>query len=393
HQPALGERPLGVDLARTRACSPSPAQARPTPCACRPSATRRCAVAPSSSGNVKRKLCELLREAHAHAPLHVLPVQSQPYALAPLAHPLAPLAHAHAHPSRPSSAPAVPKSSCSPVSILGPPLKWRRRSASVESRDAQVPLSVPHTNDAPHALVPSIANLVRADAPKSAPPTGTAPPTAPPPPHSPPSPPYPHPPHRAPSSPPAPCPHSRLRCGRPRRSSPRAGSWRRRTAGWTPRSRGSVSFLGAGRGRVPWAGKVGCSPIPSFPISLPHRTRAPPSVHPPFSYSYLIIPLHPLPPSIPCLHSIRHSISRILHSTGTPFNLGQLSLILSLGITLYSYTSYIYCTVRTRRLLLLGTGRRGLMVCGLPHNGPTGQSLNMSAERHNFSGHCQPFYL
>ncbi|KAJ7252672.1 hypothetical protein C8J57DRAFT_1722859 [Mycena rebaudengoi] len=118
----------------------------------RDEALRRCAL-------LKRKLCEFvpdleskLREAHES--LHVLPAQTQPYAHTP---------HARL--------PAVPKRSRSPVSILGPPLKRRRRSASVEARE-----QAQNTNDAPRAPVPSTANLVHADAPKSAPPTRTAPP-------------------------------------------------------------------------------------------------------------------------------------------------------------------------------------------------------------------------
>jgi hypothetical protein len=106
----------------------------------RDEAVRRCTL-------LKRKLCELmcvfpptpvicliltrmrspdleskLRDAaHAHESLHILPTQKQPYAHAPVAR----------APSRPL-APTVPKRSCSPVSILGPPFKRRRRSASVE---------------------------------------------------------------------------------------------------------------------------------------------------------------------------------------------------------------------------------------------------------------------
>ncbi|KAJ7281317.1 hypothetical protein C8J57DRAFT_1500020 [Mycena rebaudengoi] len=137
---------------------------------------------------LKRKLYELVPDleskprdaAHAHESLHLNPTQKQPYAHAPHAHPHAPLPRA---PSRPL-APTVPKRSCSPVCIVGLPLKRRRRSASVEARDAQVPLSVPHTIDAPHAPVPSTANLAHADAPKSAPPTRTAPPHPPFAPHS-----------------------------------------------------------------------------------------------------------------------------------------------------------------------------------------------------------------
>ncbi|KAJ7281332.1 hypothetical protein C8J57DRAFT_1711069 [Mycena rebaudengoi] len=135
----------------------------------RDEALRRCAL-------LKRKLCELvpgleskLREVHES--LHVVPTQSQPYARAPHAHPLAPLTQAPVAraPSRPL-APSVPKRSCSPVCIVGPPLKRRRHSASIEVQDGQAP----NTNDAPHALVPSIPNLVHAataDAPKSAPPS------------------------------------------------------------------------------------------------------------------------------------------------------------------------------------------------------------------------------
>ncbi|KAJ7281298.1 hypothetical protein C8J57DRAFT_1500001 [Mycena rebaudengoi] len=132
-------------------------------------ALRRCAL-------LKRKLCELIPDlesklrdaAHAHESLHILPTQKQPYAYTPHARPHAPVARA---PSRPL-APTVPKRSCSPVSILGPPFKRRRRSASVEARE-----QAPNTNDAPRAPVPSTVNLV-ADAPKTAPPTTarTAPP-------------------------------------------------------------------------------------------------------------------------------------------------------------------------------------------------------------------------
>ncbi|KAJ7281303.1 hypothetical protein C8J57DRAFT_1711063 [Mycena rebaudengoi] len=134
----------------------------------RDEALRRCAL-------LKRKLCELIPDlesklrdaANAHESLHILPTQKQPYAHALHARPHAPVARA---PSRPL-APTAPKRSCSPVSILGPPFKRRRRSASVEARE-----QAPNTNDAPRALVPSTANLVHADAPKSAPPTRTAPP-------------------------------------------------------------------------------------------------------------------------------------------------------------------------------------------------------------------------
>ncbi|KAJ7252632.1 hypothetical protein C8J57DRAFT_1722844 [Mycena rebaudengoi] len=268
-----------VDLAGPRRREPGPARPRlhrqKTHAlrmqAERDKALRRCAL-------LKRKLPSKLRDAaHAHAPLHVLPTYTQPYAYAPHAHPLAPLPRA---PSRPL-APA-PKRSSSPVSIPGPPLKRRRCSASIEARGGGA-RGVHVASDAPAPLIPTTPPV------PSSPPSATsyahalksAPPAPPPHPHSPPSPrspiPVPGPTEPPPLSPPHPSSSARVV------DAPAAAPVRARGGG-APRAGRRA------RGVVLASWCSSHSSAPSHPISShfstyhfpPVPTSTDPSIHPLF---------------------------------------------------------------------------------------------------------------